>query len=208
MPPKAKTAPTTDDSLLVNAAFVGTLQEKLTRVLANPIFSGIEKVASDSVVQAGFEPDQFKKAMSKPPFQYRCSGNIFHCQPFYCLAAGVPYNQKAIDDMVVANFAEPGDFTGMTVVLVESTSWDPVKHAGHWKRLSAEEPFFALICRIDQLMQDASTTDDELTVWKETCLRIPFQFELHKPNTQTAWTRHINLREALFVVGVLCRCWV
>jgi hypothetical protein len=129
---------------------------------------------------------------------YRCDGNDMWCDCMFVMQPNIPVNVRAIEDLVKQSFQNPHDWTKPTIIWRDSPDSDPMKDLGRLKRLSPEEPFFAKVLRIAELI-DGGAPDCELERWRVSLSATPFQFEFH--DRANAIARHMNLRESSVADG-------
>ena len=136
------------------------------------------------------------KADLKRDGKFRVETNEWGLAPFFTMQGSIPYNKIHINELMRTSFRAPGIYTGTTVVLVDDLNWDPNKNFGKWFRLSPEEPYYA---RLQAVQADYTNScgEAQLQRWADDIRRTPIQFEFHQKNSNTAWSRSINLREQL-----------
>jgi hypothetical protein len=145
----------TDLEKSVNAVFMGKFNESLQRLLADPAFEDSQEqpalVPAQGGAGAGFSQEGFKSALrsAESVGSYQFIGNVFIHDVSWRPLPSIPINTKGVEDMITHLYNDgktaPQHLTFEVVVAVDR-EWNDLKpRFGKLKRLSPEEPVFALL---------------------------------------------------------------
>ena len=139
-----------------------------------------------------FDASTYAKTM-KSLGLYEAACNVFHLQPCWGAAAGVPYNDVGVEHITNHVYNVPKPLDDVIIVTVPNAEYKPMEHLGAWRFVTPEEIIFGLILAIARDV-DEPKSDEVLHAWRFHLLTTTMRFEILENPDDIFW-KNVALRE-------------
>ena len=139
-----------------------------------------------------FDASTYDKTMKNSGL-YEAACNVFHLQPCWGAAAGVPYNDVGVEHITNHVYNVPKPLDDVIIVTVPNAEYKPMQHLGAWRFVTPEEIIFGLILAIARDV-DEPKSDEVLQAWRFHLLTTTMRFEILENPDDIFW-KNVSLRE-------------
>eukprot|EP00974_Lingulodinium_polyedra_P102551 9930128-Lingulodinium_polyedra.AAC.1 len=174
LPATAAVVPTVDNQ--VNTAMLAEVEKSLEILKGHPVLHDLMSAKpcgiADGASLPAFNSTDFKDAMSRQPFEYRCSGNFLWQSCSGWVNQQVRIIPRSVETVKAFHYDSlaAGSFRVVHEVVIgipeEDTAYNVEKHFGALHRLSPPEFLLAALFRARELVQ-AGITDSDMRMLKK-----------------------------------------
>ena len=169
-----------------NASLYGKVQVNLDRIMEHPVMRELgQSSPADIGADAGssyiapYSDENFTSAMHSRG-TYVCGCNMMWFQILFNPQPKVPLRESSVETLLLKEFGAdepPPKFPGLVQVAADpDLTVLPSTMFGSWKRISPEEPMFAVIMKVGRGIQ-SGWDDSVVEKWKNFFLSIAVEFQ-------------------------------
>ncbi len=183
----------TEAEQTINADFYHIFEEAINRLFGDPAYEGIQDLPPLKPDEGGcapFSQSDYGKALTGGGC-YEFTGNLFYHKLRWRPVPTTPINKSGIDSLIAHHYGKGAPHrVAFEVVCAMDKDWvDVASHFGQLRRVSPEEPVFAL------LLAAANETDPDQKVQYKRLMRSVKYVCQHMVDESVIVRESINIRE-------------